>query len=507
MNSTLEAGAPRRGLVWAGVFAGFAALYLLSAQRGCSWGDSGIFQWRVLRGEYVGNGGKELALAHPLYIAMARLWLHVSPLGNPYWSMNFFSGLGMAVSLANLTVIFLKLTKDVWLSVLVAAMLGVAHTPWWLSTMAEVYTWSLAALTVEILLLLGFASSGRPSKLYALFFVNGLGLCIHNLALLALPVYCAVAIVSVRRARVSGMHLPGLMAAYAAGASPFLFLVGRLAVADGSLPAAIRNALVGTWGASVFALHVDRQAGLLNAALVSLNFLNLFLPLAVVGWLGRRHLAKDIAWPLGLITALHVAFVARYNVPDVFTFTLPSLAMISIFAAHGARRLAERSQRAGRLVKAGLAASVLLAPAAYGTTPSLLEKAGVSFEREGKQYPLRRELHYWITPWKQGERSAEEFSLRALQQAAPDGIIRSGNRHLLYPLLLTRFQHAEYRGVDAALYDKKDPDMTRLLAVNRHRPVFIDRPHLRKYITTNAQVRAEGVLYRVSLSGTGPEAR
>ena len=33
--------------LWLGVFAGAAALYLITAQRGPGWQDSGIFQWRI----------------------------------------------------------------------------------------------------------------------------------------------------------------------------------------------------------------------------------------------------------------------------------------------------------------------------------------------------------------------------------------------------------------------------------------------------------------------------
>ena len=499
MGTAGRTGMPRVGKLWVFVFCIFAFLYLCTAQTGCSWGDSGIFQWRVLHAEYVGIGGKELALAHPLYIAMARLWLRISPLGNPCWSISFFSGLGMALSLANLAIIFLVLCRDRLLSVLLAAMLGVCHTPWWLSTMAEVYTWSLAALTLEILLLLRFCRSPSWKILLVLLFVNGLGLCIHNFALLALPVYAGVVIVSFFRGRLQVRHVLAIGVAYVLGASPFLFLVLQRAMAEGSVLEAVGSALVGTWGSSVFASHVKGEASRLNAALVSLNFLNVLLPLVLAGLIGIRRLGRTIAWSLGLITAAHVLFVARYNVPDVFTFVLPCLAMISVFAAHGVHLLAGRSPRARQLVVLGLALSILLSPLAYGAAPFVLDQAGFVLDREGKAYPLRNELRFWITPWKRGEDSAERFALAALRQAAPDGIIRAGNLHLVYPMLLMRDRSPEYAGVDIGLYDKSDSDMSRLLTKNRHRPVFVVRSYLRKRITPAAVLRREGVLHRVTL--------
>ena len=48
-------------------------LYALTAQQGVSWQDSGMLQFRIVTGDYTGNLG--LALAHPLYIAIGRLFL------------------------------------------------------------------------------------------------------------------------------------------------------------------------------------------------------------------------------------------------------------------------------------------------------------------------------------------------------------------------------------------------------------------------------------------------
>ena len=49
--------------LWWFTFIITALLYLATCQRGVSWQDSGMFQWRVLTGDYTGKLG--LALAHP----------------------------------------------------------------------------------------------------------------------------------------------------------------------------------------------------------------------------------------------------------------------------------------------------------------------------------------------------------------------------------------------------------------------------------------------------------
>ena len=82
--------------------AGFV-LYGLTAQQGLSWQDSGMLQWRILTGDYIGNLG--LALAHPLYIAIGRVFSACCPLVRIWLLLNFCSGAGMAVTLANVSVL------------------------------------------------------------------------------------------------------------------------------------------------------------------------------------------------------------------------------------------------------------------------------------------------------------------------------------------------------------------------------------------------------------------
>ena len=95
------AGPSTKG-VWAATAAAFAVLYIATCQRGISWQDSGMFQYRVLTGDYWGDLG--LALAHPLYIAAGRTLLLFSRQHLPLL-LNAFSGLGMAIALANLAAI------------------------------------------------------------------------------------------------------------------------------------------------------------------------------------------------------------------------------------------------------------------------------------------------------------------------------------------------------------------------------------------------------------------
>ena len=162
------------------------------AVQGVSWQDSGMFQWRTINGDYTGNLG--LALSHPLYIAIGQLFLLI-PIGALTAKLSFASGVGMAIALANLAVLATQLTGRRWIGVATASILSVMHTVWWLATITEVYTWNVAMLTGELLLLVNLIRSPRWQTAVALAFLNGLNLSVHNLALLSLPVYVSVLIV------------------------------------------------------------------------------------------------------------------------------------------------------------------------------------------------------------------------------------------------------------------------------------------------------------------------
>src|SRR5574344_659460 len=141
----------RRLLFLGAVFCGFLALYLFTAQRGVSWQDSGEFQYRVLAGDFTGIFG--LALAHPLYIALARLFAAPFSGDAAIFAVTAFSSFTAALALLLLAALVLRLTQN-YLAALVSVLtLGFAHMFWTLGCLAEVYTLSLAFLFAELLCL------------------------------------------------------------------------------------------------------------------------------------------------------------------------------------------------------------------------------------------------------------------------------------------------------------------------------------------------------------------
>ena len=418
-------------LPYLGVLVGMTLLYALTSQRTVSWQDSGMYQWRILTGEYVTEGG--LALAHPLYIAIGQIAKHI-PLGTPWAWLSVFSGAFMAVAMANLAAVVALLTGRWVIGILTAVTCGLLHTCWWLSTVAEVYTLSVAALTAELWLLVLLLRRPRASYLVGLALVAGLHLSVHNLGLLAMPVYLAVAgwLVASRQLRARSLAAAG--AAYLAGAGPYLWLIGRELAGGAAVGAVVRSALVGSYSQAV--LNTELGGGLLaaNAAISAMNLASPLAALAVLGWVvSPRRLPRRVWLVVAGLTAVHVGFVARYNVPDQFTFLLPSLVMLAVAAGMGIAWLADRwPQRAGAMLVVWMLA-VAVGPPVMAAAPAVARRLRPDPRQVTR--PFRDEMRYWLVPWKHNERSAELFARAALEQAKPDGIIVADSTSI-HPLLI-----------------------------------------------------------------------
>jgi len=433
-SSNCQRKTPAATGLWWFTFICAALLYFLSCQRGVSWQDSGMFQWRVLNSDVTGDLG--LALAHPLYIAAGKLFV-CFPWGDMPMRLNFLSGIGMAVALANLAVVLFMLTGKRWIGFIIAAQLAFAHTVWWLATIAEVYTLSLAGLSTELLLLLLLIRKPRWFFLAALSFVSGLGLSIHNLALLPLPVYGMVALFLIKRKRLPIWSAVAALFCYLTGAAPYLILVAVSAFHTGNIWNTVQSALFGRYAAEVLNLTSLSASFKVNAVLIALNFINTLPPLAVLGWIAfRKRIGHMLATALGAITLIELIFAVRYNVPDQFTFFLPSLFMIAVAAGIGLRVLSDTSRAWRNAAITACIVAIIIQPLFYAVIPRLVEASGIAVNR-ARVLPFRDEVRYWLVPWKHTEHSAELFVAAALKQATPNGIILADGTSL-YPILVAQ---------------------------------------------------------------------
>lgn len=465
-------------VIWAGVLCAGLLFYGLTAQQGVSWQDSGMLQWRILAGDYVGNLG--LALAHPLYIAIGRFFLLV-PFGCDVTLLNFCSGAGMAVTLANVSVLGILLTGRRWIGLMTAGMLAVMHTPWWLSTIAEVYTWNAAFFTVELIFFIVCIRKPSPARLAGLFLCNGLNLSVHNLALLSLPVYGTWALLLVYRRRLPPVCIALAGAAYICGAAPLVWLVIQEMLQTGSFQTAVESMLFGRYASDVFNVSLSQPLMGVNAALSSLNFMHVGLLLGVVGWVNMRiTIGRPLAWSFFVLLCLQGFFFLRYSVPDQFTFIVPTLVVFSLGMAVGMDVLARRSSAWRKAVVAACLLSIVLMPLTYAALPPTLKALNLSVKRE-RALPFREEMRYWAVPWKHTEHSAEQFARVALLEAAPDGLIVCDSTSY-YPLILMR---ERMQGTGAVLIENYTTMARRYAAAPealalllRERQVFLVSPVL-----------------------------
>ncbi|MCX5896264.1 MAG: DUF2723 domain-containing protein [Proteobacteria bacterium] len=464
---------PSLKILWWFTFIITALLYLATCQRGVSWQDSGMFQWRVLTGDYRGELG--LALAHPLYIAAGRLLLLI-PAGGFTTPLNFFSGLGMAVALANSAAVIFLLTRKRLIGFATAAMLAVTHTTWWLSTIAEVYTWSVAGLAGELWLTILLLRNPRWQTLAGLAFLNGLGLSMHNFALLPLPVYVAVAIVLISTKKLPPWSLAAAALSYLFGAGPYIGILAGAIIKKGGVAGVLQSALFGKFAAAVFSTSISSLYFKVNAAFAAINFCNMLLPLSIIGLINlKRRLGSAVAAVIWSITLIEFIFVVRYPVPDQFTFFLPTLLMLTVAAGVGISILVEASPRWRTVVIAACIFSIGAPPVFYASAPSLVQALKINTQRF-RDLPFRDEVRYWLVPWKHNERSAEQFATAALKQASPDGVIIPDSTSL-YPLLLVQRRDNCAPGVYIQLYGRPIPfydnDPRQFRAAVGDRPLFV----------------------------------
>lgn len=421
----------RHWLISAAVFVVFFALYAATAQRGVSWQDSGEFQYRVLAGDYVWQSG--IARAHPLYIGMARGFVRLFPQPACFYAINLFSGVGLALGLAFLSASVLALTRSARAAVLSAVVLGFAHMAWWLGTVAEVYTWSLAFLMAEVFCLIRYFERRTVVWMFALFTVNGAQWSVHNFALIDLAV---ISVMLGREWWISGRQRGwlalGCFVGWSFGSLPLLWLAVASLMNGESVMAVLGSVLFGE-GYMAQVLGTGGCGGALWLANLTLAAVSLLNPLWLFAMAGvrRGHGGKQsetLLW-LKILTFVHLLFWVRYRVPDQATFLLPTLGLLAVWAGLGAARvLRERRGWFAASVALSLACSVLAPHVTCRAAERLLPP-------RSRVLPFRDEFAYWAYPWKHNEDSAERFVEAVARERYPEGMVVWADTTAVAPLM------------------------------------------------------------------------
>ncbi|MCG8406006.1 MAG: DUF2723 domain-containing protein [Phycisphaerales bacterium] len=434
----------RRSFIAAAVMLGLL-FYGLTCAPGVLWQDSATFQYRVCHFQLRSNLG--LALAHPLYILLAKAFSLI-PVGNIAFRVNLFSAVCAAVSLGFVMDLVLSLTRSRIAAVTGTILIAVSHTFWRHAVMAEVYSLYAVGLLVELWLLERFFTSRRNRWLILALFINGLNVSNHLLALLHLPVYGGILAYAVHQQRLSLRKLPLLGLVFLIGMSPYLALIMTDLVRGQPFVATVQSALFG----NTFANKVlNTSISPLSQCFRTIQFFALNFPtpiawLAPVGawWAWKDRKTRWFGLVGGGVFTIAFVFAFRYPVPDQYVFFFPCYILLPVFAALVVPRLVGQSN--GRKLVCLILAALPIP--AYEIGPTLLERWNLSIGGT-RQLPYRNKYTYFIRPSKHGYDGAERFAREALAQAAPDGLLVADST-IMNVLSFVRDVEGVHRGVSLA---------------------------------------------------------
>ena len=416
-------GIKHKNWLCAGVtFVLFFTLYALTAQRGVSWQDSGEFQYRLLAGDYVWHSG--IARAHPLYIFLGRGFVALFPVALRFYASALFSGFCMALALTVLCLLTVKVVGSRSAAVLASCTLGFAHMVWWMAAMTEVYALSLVFVFFELLLLWCFTQHRRVNWLLLLFAVNGLHFAVHNVALLALPVYAFLLVGHIiGDVRKRTAHLAMAAICWIVGSALIWWLALSELLEGRALGEVIASVLFGDgYKDHVLGMHNFnlRMFGF-NMALTALSLTSPCWLLAPLGIFKRGVQDKTFRIALLTLTLIHGLFWIRYFVPDQATFVLPLLGLLAVWMGIGWQSLkggVQSVKGATLLLSAGLCVNLTV----LHVLPVWAEVRWGNDVR-ARNLPSRNEWQYWIRPWKQSESSADVFARVVESTLAEDEVL------------------------------------------------------------------------------------
>jgi hypothetical protein len=402
------------------------ALFAATAAQQIQWQDAGLHVLRIVDRQLLNDKG--LALSHPLHHWLGRAAAGLLPV-EPAHAISLLSAIAGALAVANVFGCTRTLTRRTGPAALAAAGLAVAHTFWAMATIPETYTLAAALFTAELWCIVLFLRHHRaryPGRwLIAAALCNGLGLANHNLALLSTPVLAAVAIVALRRRRLGVAGLVAGGAAWLVGATPYLVLIVDHWLHTADPARTIRSALFGSaWAADVTHVGLPVRQIAINLAFTLISFPNLMLPLALWGAVrGARASTPTAGWLVLLAaTAIHLLFVVRYTVVDAYMFFVPGYCGLAVLAGLGLAQIMHAQPRAGRILALFAAAMILATPALYLGLPAAMKRADALAGVEHRK-PCRDDYQYLFTPWGVARNTAGQMARRAIDLAAPDGLV------------------------------------------------------------------------------------
>ncbi len=490
------------GVLLALLFA--AIVYYGTTAPGVLWQDSGMAQIRVLENDYRGQRG--LALSHPLFYLLAEAFQKL-PFHDSAYKVNLLAATCGVLTVANLFLLLMLLTRSRLAAVVGALSLLVAHTFWQHSVRAEIYTLTCMLLTAELLCWLQFYRTGFSRWVVLAFFLNGLGCANHLLALLTLLPAGVVCLYLFWQKRFSWPILVCCALVWLIGAGPYEYLIYQELAAGKPIAAVIHSALFGVrWMDDVLNWHLSGPLLRNTILAILINFPTATILLAIFG---IRHLAVRESWfgkLLVAVASMHLIFAMRYTVTDQYTFFITTVVFVALLIGVGAWRISLWRPKAG--YPAVLLAALPLV--IYWQLPHLVVATSLTDQFERKFWKrtirYRDELHYFLQPWSPGYRGPERFAREVLGSVEASSIVIIDST-AAWPLRY--LQITEQLGQDVQLNlranqfkELTDEDrLRRFDQILAQHPVYLLGPlarHGPSWILENYDATEQGILHRIS---------
>jgi hypothetical protein len=401
------------------VFVVAAILYGVSCAPGAAWQDSGLIQYRVWHRDIEGPLG--LALSHPLYYLLA-IGASRVPLGEFGHRVNCLSALAAALAVANLYLLVRLWLGRAFPATIAAVTLALSHTFWWHASVAETYTLWAAMFFAELICLLQYARTRKPSYLYLLGLLNGFAIAVHMLASIPWVCYAVLLMVLLAKRAVRPRHATLVVLLWIVGALPYEILIVKNIVHSGDVLGVLASAAFGDrWRADVLNASLSWKIVGENLLLIVLNFPTLNVLLFFVGCYGLRRVGPTMfRTVLVSLLALFLLFAFRYTVADRYAFFIPFYCMAAIVIGVGAQEVLSRLQH--NVVTWAVAVFSLLPIGVYAVAPQAAERMHWRIGTR-QDVPYRDDYEYFLRPWKTGYRGAERFAKEALGAVENNAIV------------------------------------------------------------------------------------
>ncbi|MGH3087577.1 MAG: glycosyltransferase family 117 protein [Rubrobacteraceae bacterium] len=291
---------------------------------------------------------------YPSYMIIAHLFTYL-PFGDVGYRVNLVSAVFAALAVFFVYFVCKKLTGRVLPAAAAAFLFGISREFWSQAVIAEVYTFNIFFIALDILVLLIWREKREDRYLLLFAFLMGLSMTGHMTSGLLIPAAAIfISLLDWRKLLEWKLLLKGA-GLYVLGLLPYLYLPVRSAMGpplNESEPHTLSNFLDLVTGSNfesrMFAFGMDEMPERLGmyADYLANQFNPLLLLLAV---LGAFHLAykKEVA-VLAMLMFLHVGWLVYalgYNIRDVYVYFIPTYLIICFFIAVGFGNLMDLAER------------------------------------------------------------------------------------------------------------------------------------------------------------------